>query len=362
MTSHIDSSTKLNGSRNVRGDTDYHAINMDETSDTSQLHYPFQPRNHQMARLINRSNGRSKVTRTGVKTRYLGYVADGFTTLINSPWWMIILVFSACYIIAWLLFGGVWVVVAYADGGFNGTCVVGVNDYSSALLLSIETQVTIGFGNVHVARDCHWGILILMVQSLIGLFIDSVMLGLIFAKITRPRNRRKTVVFSQQAVIYHKNGQQYFEVRIADLRQSQIVEAHVRLQLYWYELVDSVEERYEFYQQDLDCGYDAGTDRVILITPVCVRHCIKESCPLYGLTPSKLSMMDLEIVVILEGIVEPTGLTAQALFSYTSDQILLDRKFAPVVSRRNGKWEVDFSRIDATLPCPPTSLPTNSDA
>ena len=359
MTSLVDQSTKLNG--NNRGEMDYHAINMDETSDTSQLHYPFRPRNYQMARLINRSNGRSKVTRTGVKTRYLGYIADGFTTLINSPWWLIILVFSVCYIVSWLLFGGMWAAVAYADEGYNGTCVVGVNDFSSALLLSIETQVTIGFGNVHVARDCPWGILILMGQSLIGLFIDSVMLGLIFAKITRPRNRRKTIIFSRQAVIYHENGRQYLEVRIADLRQSQIVEAHVRLQLYWYELVDPAEERYEFHQQDLDCGYDTGTDRIILITPVRVRHCIKEGSPLYGLTPSALSMLDLEIVVILEGIVEPTGLTAQALFSYTSDEILIDRKFAPVVRRRDRKWEVDFSRIDATLPCPPTSLPPNTD-
>ena len=228
-----------------------------------------------------------------------------------------------------------------------------MNDYSSAFLLSIETQVTIGFGNVHVARDCPGGIVVLMIQSLIGLFIDSIMLGLIFAKITRPRNRRKTIIFSKQAVIYEEGGQQYFEARIADLRQSQIVEAHVRLQLYWY--VDLGGEQYEFKQCDLDCGYDSGTDRVILITPVCVRHCIKEDSPLYGLNPTQLSTMDLEIVVILEGIVEPTGLTAQALYSYTSDEILINRRFAPVVSKRDSKWEVDFSRIDATLPSPPAS-------
>ena len=356
----MDASTQLNGKG--QSEKDYHAINMDETSDTSQLHYPFKPRNHQSARLINRHNGRSKVVRTGVKTRYIGYLSDGFTTLINSPWWAIFLVFAASYIVSWLLFGSVWTVVAYADGRYNGTCVQGVYDFTSGLLLSIETQVTIGFGNVYISRNCSWGILILMTQSLIGLFIDSVMLGLIFAKITRPRNRRKTIVFSEQAVIYEEGGEQYFEVRIADLRQSQIVEAHVRLQLYWYELVDAIEEQYEFRQQDLDCGYDTGTDRIILITPVRIRHRIGESSPLYGLTATSLSTMDLEIVVILEGIVEPTGLTAQALYSYTSEQILVDRKFAPVVSRRNGKWEVDFSRIDATVPCPRPLPPSDSNA
>ena len=67
------------------------------------------------------------------------------------------------------------------------------------------------------------------------------MLGLIFAKITRPRHRRRTIVFSKQAVVYEEDGTQYFELRIADLRQSQMVEAHVRLQLYWYELVDTLQ-------------------------------------------------------------------------------------------------------------------------
>ena len=361
MTSLVDSSTKLNG----RGEKDYHAINMDETSDTSQLHYPFVPRNHKVTRLINRGNGRSKVVRTGVKTRYLGFLSDGFTTLINYPWWAIILVFAATYIISWLFFGVIWTIVSIVDDNYNnGTCVDGVTDFSSALLLSIETQVTIGFGNVQIARDCPWGIVFLMGQSLIGLFIDSVMLGLIFAKITRPRNRRKTIVFSREAVIYEQGGEQYFEVRIGDLRHSQIVEAHVRLQLYWHELVDPMEDRYEFRQRDLDCGYDTGTDRIILITPVCIRHHIREDSPLYGLSPTKLSTMDLEVVVILEGIVEPTGLTAQALYSYTSEEILFDRKFAPVVSKRDGKWEVDFSRIDATLPCPPSTAtaPSTSDA
>lgn len=304
-------------------------------------------------RIVDRSTARAQVIRTGVKTHYLGYAFDHFTTIVNSPWWLVILIFAAAYILSWLFFTCVWILAVYVDGGggVNSTCVVNVTDFNSAFLLSLETQVTIGYGNVHVAEDCAFGSFILIVQSLIGIFIDAVMLGLIFAKITRPRHRRRTIIFSKQAVVYEENGHQYFEVRIADLRQSQMVEAHVRLQLYWYELVDPINQRYKFRQCDLECGYEDGTDRVILIMPVCVRHRIKEGSPLYQLNAAKLSTMDhLEIVVILEGIVEPTGLTAQALWSYTKDEILIDHEFAPIISKRDSKWEVDFSRIDAVLP------------
>ena len=304
-------------------------------------------------RIVDRNTARPQVIKKGVNSHYLSYVFDHFTTIINSPWWLVILVFSAAYILSWLFFTCVWLFAAFVDsnGPDNSTCLVNVTDFNSAFLLSLETQVTIGYGNVHVAEGCALGSFVLIVQSLIGIFIDAVMLGLIFAKITRPRYRRRTIVFSKQAVIYEEDGNQYFEVRIADLRQSQMVEAHVRLQLYWYELVDPINQRYKFRQRDLDCGYEDGTDRVVLIMPVCVRHRIREGSPLYNLNASRLSTMDhLEIVVVLEGIVEPTGLTAQALWSYTKDEILIGHEFAPIITKKDDKWEVDISRIDAILP------------
>ena len=340
----------INSSDSSTG-TPTHEVKGTRRSSSLQLPMPTLCHRDEGARIVDRNTARAKVTRTGIKTHYLGYAFDNFTTLVNAPWWLVILIFSAAYVVSWIFFAGIWMFTEYVEGLNNRTCTTSVTDFNSAFLLSLETQVTIGYGNVNVAEGCALGSFVLIVQTLIGIFIDAVMLGLIFAKITRPRHRRRTIVFSKQAVVYEEDGHQYFEVRIADVRQSQMVEAHVRLQLYWYELVDPINQRYKFKQCDLDCGYEDGTDRVILIMPICVRHRIKEGSPLYKLNATKLSTMDhLEIVVILEGIVEPTGLTAQALWSYTKDEILVDHQFAPIISKSGNKWEVDFSRIDAVLP------------
>lgn len=43
--------------------------------------------------------------------------------------------------------------------------------------------------------------MLLQVQSLIGLILDAFMLGLTFAKLSQPRERMKTVMFSDYAVI-----------------------------------------------------------------------------------------------------------------------------------------------------------------
>ena len=320
--------------------------------------------------MVRRSNGRSLVRHRLPPRGYLSYLKDSFTSIINAPWYAIILLFFACYILSWLLFGCLWTVLAYSYPDSNMTCVMNVEDFKSAFLFSIETQTTIGFGFRYPSSACGVGTLLLVFQSVVGLLLDSFLLGLIFTKLTRPRNRRKTVVFSNNAVIRdewvkrrkpcRENGamcegvervrQKVLEFRIADVRRSQVVEGHVRLQLYWYR--ESSGGLCDLEQYDLDVGYDTGQDRVFLLTPVSVLHHITEDSPLHGLTRDLLASSQLELVVILEGIVEATGLTAQILWSYTRDEILFDRAFEPVshYSAGSGEWTVDYSKLSSLLP------------
>ena len=297
-------------------------------------------------RIVNRDNGRPNIERYGIARNSLGFITDSFTTIINSRWYVIILFFAISYILSWLFFGGLWILVANHQNNGNHTCVHGVDDFTGALLLSVETQVTIGFGNNYIEDDCPWGLIVVMIQCLVGLMLDGILLGLLFTKITRPRSRRKTILFSEKAVIFEEEGKRYLEFRVGNLRTSQIAEAHIRLVLYWYRQVDG---EYEFRQHDLNCGYDTGIDRVMLLTPVIVRHEIDENSPLWDIPSNILSEEDLELVVVLEGIVEATSLTVQALWSYTAEEIVLGEKLRSIVSRVNGQWIVDFRRFDEII-------------
>ena len=142
----------------------------------------------------------------------------------------------------------------------------------------------------------------------------------------------------------------YLAFRVANIRRSQLVEAHIRVQLYWYKLDANECRHLKVY--DLDVGYDTGTDRIFLLTPWMVTHKITPASPLYELNTDTLLEHDLEVVAILEAIVESTGLTAQALWSYTEQEIQVDYRFQPMVSRNaaTNEWEVNFSRISNTIP------------
>ena len=301
-------------------------------------------------RMVKRSNGRSQLKHAGLpKEGLFGILKDGFTTLINMRLYMILLFFCALYILSWVVFALLWwgMVEAYGKiGERNVSCVENVDNFPSAFLFSLETEVTIGYGHKFVRSECSGGIVLLVIQCIVGLLIDALLLGLIFAKFTRPRNRRKTILFSDKALIYTRNGQKVLEFRIADIRLSQLVEAHVRLQLYWNK--KSQDGSKELQMFDLDVGYDTGRDRIFLLTPVSIIHPITERSPLFSLTEENLLSQDLEIVVILEAIVEATGLTAQALWSYTQQEIFFNYRFVPMICRQatgEHRWEIDFKRL-----------------
>ena len=293
-------------------------------------------------RLVKRSSGRSLVQHLNIPPQHrLGYVRDFFTTIVNARWYCLILFFSALYITSWLLFGSAWLALNSmydSRGGTNNDtssstpCVTDVDGFPSAFLFSVETQMTIGYGFKYITNECREAVLVVIVQCVCGLLIDSFLLGLIFTKLSRPRNRRRTLLFSDCAVIREgedrsvggegegRGGGRVLEFRIADVRRSQVVEGHVRLQLYWYREALS---GHELRQYDLDVGYDTGRDRVFLLTPVTVTHHITEDSPLHSLTPETLSSSHLELVVILEGIVEATGLTSQVRINAPLEQSLL---------------------------------------
>lgn len=57
------------------------------------------------------------------------------------------------------------------------------------------------------------------------------MVGIVFAKLSRPKKRTQTLLFSRNAVICLRDGQPCLMFRVGDMRKSHIIEAHVRAQM-----------------------------------------------------------------------------------------------------------------------------------
>lgn len=204
------------------------------------------------------------------KSRFL---SDIFTTLVDLKYRWFLLVFSMGYILTWVAFGGIYFFgawlrddIAHVDDPLWKPCFEKVDGFLSALLLSLESQRTIGYGYRMVTAACPEGTVLLMIQSILGSIIDALLVGCMFVKISRPQQRAQTLIFSKHCIICERDVMLCMLFRIGDLRESHMVDAKIRAKL----IKSRQTQEGEFIpleQSEINLGYDTGGDRLLLVEP-----------------------------------------------------------------------------------------------
>ncbi|MEQ2224174.1 G protein-activated inward rectifier potassium channel 1 [Ilyodon furcidens] len=309
-------------------------------------------------------NGHCNVQHGNLGGETSRYLSDLFTTLVDLKWRWNLLIFILTYTVAWLVMASMWWVIAYIRGDLSNTghdpsytpCVANVYNFPSAFLFFIETEATIGYGSRYITEKCPEGIILFLFQSLLGSIVDAFLIGCMFIKMSQPKKRAETLMFSQDAVISQRDGKLCLMFRVGNLRNSHMVSAQIRCKL----IKSRQTPEGEFLpldQCELDVGFGTGADQLFLVSPLTICHEINTKSPFFDLSQRSLMNEQFEIVVILEGIVETTGMTCQARTSYTEDEVLWGHRFLPVMSLEEGFFRVDYSQFHNTfeVPTPPYS-------
>ncbi|XP_020650119.3 G protein-activated inward rectifier potassium channel 4 [Pogona vitticeps] len=283
------------------------------------------------------------------------FLSDIFTTIVDLKYRWFLFVFSICYIITWVVFAIIYYFDAWIRDDVNHIgdpewkpCIENLDSFISSLLFSVESQRTIGYGSRIVTANCSEGVILLMAQSIIGSMIDALMVGCMFVKISRPKKRAQTLIFSKKCVISHRDDQLCLMFRIGDLRDSHMVDAKIRAKL----IKSRQTKEGEFIpleQSELNLGYDTGEDRLFLVEPQIICHIINENSPFWEMSAEALKKEQFEIIIILEGIVEATGMTCQARTSYVEDEILWGYRFEPCMTLEKGAFRVDYTKFEKTF-------------
>ncbi|KAJ8416326.1 hypothetical protein AAFF_G00356140 [Aldrovandia affinis] len=255
------------------------------------------------------------------------FLQDVFTTLVDLKWRFTLVIFTMTFLCSWLLFAMGWWLVAFAHGDLDPKreagieqCVTNVKSFTSAFLFSIEVQ---------------------------GLIINAIMLGCIFMKTAQSRRRAETLIFSRHAIIAVRNSRLCFMVRVGDLRKSMIIGATVCMQVV-HRTATPEGEVIPIRQVDIQTESAAAGNSIFLLAPLIICHIIDRGSPLYDLSAMELQCSDLEVIVILEGVVETTGITTQARTSYVAEEIQWGQRFVPIVTEEEGVYCVDYSKFGNT--------------
>jgi len=317
-----------------------------------------------MHNLTKRNRLVSKHGRINAYTRDDGqqnhrFLKDFFTSTIDLSWSVIFMGFAASFFLSWLVFAVVWYLVAFVHGDLvedkpkeHVVCVDNIKDFTSCFLFSLETQHTIGYGGRATTEQCSMAIIVMSLQSILGVVIQACMAGIVFAKFTKPSHRGETIMFSKNALISLRNGSLYLMVRLTDLRPSHLIECHVSGH-FLAKKTTKEGEVVPYHLETMKFGSsmeDEDSDYLQLFFPLVVAHKIDASSPLFELSPKDLQAKQFEIILSLEGTTPETGNTIQVRTSYLPSEILWGQRFQHTTvayDKDASKFGITYSTIDA---------------
>ncbi|XP_058866314.1 ATP-sensitive inward rectifier potassium channel 1-like [Acipenser ruthenus] len=327
-------------------------------------------RKHFADHLVERRTRRSRlVSKDGQCNIKLGHVeeknrmaflSDIWTTFLDMRWRYKMTIFNVVFLGSWFIFAVFYYVIAYVHGDLlefdppqNHTpCVFNVFGLTSAFLFSIETQMTTGYGYRCITPECGIAVIVVVVQTIVGTFINAFICGIMVAKFARPIKRTKTITFSKTAVIGNHEGKLCLFIRVANLRKSLLIKNYIYGKLL-KTTVTPEGETIVLDQVDIDFVVDAGKENMFFICPLTIFHIIDSSSPFFDMSMDTLAQQEFELVVFLDGTMESTSTCCQVRTSYLPKEIQWGYRFAPIASKsKQGKYSVDFSNFNKTVAVP----------
>ncbi|XP_049925013.1 inward rectifier potassium channel 16-like [Epinephelus moara] len=274
------------------------------------------------------------------------FLVDIFTTLVEIRWRVMFLVFSLSYILSWMFFGLCYWLIAYVHGDTDDVdsapCVENVRGFTAAFLFSMETQATIGYGFRGMTENCIVAIIVVTVQDVFSCLIDTIVIGIVIAKMASARKRAQTVGFSSCAVVNLRDGVLCLSWRVGDFRGNHILEGVARAMVVRHvkQPAGTVVMSYEeLHIQNRD---------IVLATPTTIIHKLEPGSPLYSLGPDNLLGGDFELVVSFTYTGDSTGMLHQTRTSYTPADIRWGQRFQDMLKLGKRHYKVDYALFNVT--------------
>nr|XP_027207085.1 ATP-sensitive inward rectifier potassium channel 12-like [Penaeus vannamei] len=201
----------------------------------------------------------------------------------------------------------------------------------------------------YTTEACPEAVLVMCIQSITGVILQAFMVGVVFAKLTRPKQRTNTIIFSRNVCICMRDGRLCLLFRVGDMRKSFIIGANVRAQVIRKRTTQEG-ELIPYHQYDVKVGSDDGSENLFFIWPMTIVHTVDENSPFYNMSAMDLMSEKFELVVYLEGTTESTGTTMQARYSYQPSDILWGHRFENLIffDKSSDNYVIDFREFNKT--------------
>jgi len=293
--------------------------------------HPRQPGTPPRTRLFDDSR---RMPRAVIKGQDSSRYRDVYHTVMTAPWWLFFLGVFGIFILVNVFFAALYLLDPHGIQNARP------GSFWDAFLFSVQT---IGSENGSMLAKSNYAYVIVTFEAFFAILNLAVVTGATFARFSKPYAR---IVFSKVAVIAPFDGAHTLMFRAANQRGNQILDASISVSF----------ARQVTTLEGITMRRFEEIELVRSRTPLfglswTVMHKIDEKSPLYGYTHEQLEDMEFEIIVLLSGTDDTLADVIYARHSYTSDEIVTDRRFVDVISiSASGRRIVDLSRFHDTEP------------
>ncbi|RVE54683.1 hypothetical protein evm_000804 [Chilo suppressalis] len=296
-------------------------------------------------RVVFKNGDENVPLRRNIPAKSIKYMRDIVNTVINSKWRFLLLSVVLAHFAFWFLFAGIWYAVAmsYKDNDGRDHCVNGTSSFAGLLMMSVETQMTIGYGVRFPNEECPEAIIIMVLEIVAGTALSGGLVSLLFTKMVRPNRHVTDVGFSKKAAVCLRDGQLCLQFRVWDLTNVHIIASTITA--YMLKPIRTLEgELVQNYIHQLKLKQA----NAFLLWPITVVHVIDSESPLYDFSPQDMMDYRFEIVVCLTGSSKNMGTVTQSRTSYLSKEIIWGYRFKNVLKycKQKESYIIDVDNLD----------------
>jgi inward rectifier potassium channel len=223
----------------------------------------------------------------------------------------------------------------------------GSTGFLDNFFFSVQTWATIGYGGMTPKGTL--ANMVVVVESMTGIFGVALLTGLFFAKFARPEAR---VLFAKKATISMYNGKPTLMIRLANERGSHIVEAEAHVTVIRDELSPEGQRMRRIHDVQL-----ARSTQPLFRLSWTVMHVIDERSPFYGYDVERFTKEGPRLFINLMGYDASVGQTAHASSGYGVDDILFGARYKDATRDDGKRMVLDFALFHETEPAPLPSGP-----
>ncbi len=263
-----------------------------------------------------------------------GFLEDFYHQLLTQPFSHLLGWVAALYLVINVVFACIYMLDPKGIHGSNGT-------FLESFFFSVQTIATVGYGAMYPLTP--FTQIVAAIEALLGLLGLSMGTGLMFAHFSRPTAH---IMFSRPMSLSTYNGHRTLMFRMANRRNSHILEAQVQVALVRNETTREGTMMRRFHNLRL-----TRSQSPLFALSWSVMHPIAEDSPLFGQSLEDMNEVDTMLIVSVTGLDETLSQTIHARHIYLVSDIQDGMKFSDIMSiGKDGIRFLDFAHFHEVEP------------